>query len=169
MITDYDCWKVEEEPVSAQAVFESPGRERGNRKEDSDQRHTQDPVGAELARAYRARFGVGYRSKAMAGGNDRTPSTDPQPVPLEENSLRRAGKGFAQRTNLRFFMHGRHGDSQSGRAFRHRRVAECRDKKSFALQGSRQIDRCLFVTDYPGCDGAMASHYALKRRRWRRQ
>jgi hypothetical protein len=30
-------------------------------------------------------------------------------------------------------MRGRHGDSQSGRAFRHRRVAECRDKKSFAL------------------------------------
>ena len=48
MITDYDCWKVEEEPVSAQTVVRASRRQCRDRKEDPGAGHSSNPDRARL-------------------------------------------------------------------------------------------------------------------------
>ena len=66
MITDYDCWKVEEEPVSAQTVFEHLVANAETAKRVLRQTSFPDPDRAELARTSRAGFRPGDRPKALA-------------------------------------------------------------------------------------------------------
>ena len=76
MITDYDCWKVEEEPVSAQTVLESFNGECGNGEESDSGRNSTDPDGAELAGTSGVGFSLGYRPQALAPGNGRKIKAD---------------------------------------------------------------------------------------------
>ena len=60
MITDYDCWKVEEEPVSAEIGTQPFDGKCGNREESDPARDPTDPDRAELAGAFRPEYGDGH-------------------------------------------------------------------------------------------------------------
>ena len=66
MITDYDCWKVEEEPVSAEAVFGHLTANAETAKKVLPADDSTNPDGTDLARTSRARFRLGNGPKALA-------------------------------------------------------------------------------------------------------
>ena len=69
MITDYDCWKVEEEPVSAEAVFGHLVANAETAKKFSAS-HSKNTDRTELAGTSGPGFGAGNRSQALAGRNE---------------------------------------------------------------------------------------------------
>jgi hypothetical protein len=56
--------------------------------------------------------------------------------------------------NLRLFVHGCNRDPEPSRTFCNRRISDGRDQKALALKRSCQVDRPLFVPDYPGMNRA---------------
>ena len=69
MITDYDCWKVEEEPVNAQTVIGHLTANAAAAKAILAAAIPQHPAGAGLAGARGAGHGAGDRARAVAGGD----------------------------------------------------------------------------------------------------
>ncbi len=69
MITDYDCWKVEEEPVSAQTIFEHLIANAETAKKILAEAIPQAPDRTELAGTSSARLGPGDRPQALACGD----------------------------------------------------------------------------------------------------
>ena len=69
MITDYDCWKVEEEPVSAQTVFEHLIANAETAKKVLAAGDSANPDRTELARTPRPGFRLGDGPQALAGGD----------------------------------------------------------------------------------------------------
>ncbi len=76
MITDYDCWKVEEEAVSAQTVLGHLTGKCGNGEESLAGCDSANPDRAELAGTYRVGFSAGHRPQALAGSNGRKVEAD---------------------------------------------------------------------------------------------
>ena len=70
MITDYDCWKVEEEPVSAQTIFGHLIANAETAKKVLAAGDSTNPDRTELARTSRAGFRSGDRPEALAGRDE---------------------------------------------------------------------------------------------------
>ena len=69
MITDYDCWKVEEEAVTADAVIAHLMANADAAKQILAQVIPANPDRARLARASRARLRARHRPSALARGD----------------------------------------------------------------------------------------------------
>ena len=82
MVTDYDCWKVEEEPVSAQIVIGHLVANAETAKKLLAAVIPRIPREAELAGASRPRFRPCHRPHALAGGNLREIAGDSRPLHL---------------------------------------------------------------------------------------
>lgn len=63
--------------------------------------------------------------------------------------MRVARECRAERVNSRLFAHGCNRDPEPSQAFRYGRISDGRDQKALALKRSCQVDRALFVPDYP--------------------
>ena len=87
MITDYDCWKVEEEPVSAQTIFEHLVANAETAKE-NPRRCDPAPSGrTQLAGASSARLGPGDRAQTLARGDPGQAERDSRPVFLGNSAV----------------------------------------------------------------------------------
>ncbi len=80
MITDYDCWKVEEEPVSAQTVFGHLLANAETAKKILAQAIPRIPTRADLARTFRFGLSLVDRSKALAARNRDETRPDFEPI-----------------------------------------------------------------------------------------
>ena len=69
MITDYDCWKVEEEPVSAEIVISHLMANAETARKVIVDVIPRIPRGAGLAGAFRPGFRADHRPQALAGSH----------------------------------------------------------------------------------------------------
>ena len=69
MITDYDCWKVEEEPVSAQTIFEHLVANAETAKKILAEAIPRIPVEPDWPEHRALDFGLGDRPQTLACGN----------------------------------------------------------------------------------------------------
>ena len=67
MITDYDCWKVEEEPCLRPDRYRASLGQRRDGQEGPGRRHPEDSPRSQLAGASRPGLGPGDRPQALAG------------------------------------------------------------------------------------------------------
>ena len=83
MITDYDCWKVEEEPVSAQTVFGHLMANAETARKVACRCNPASAVGVELAGTFRAGHGIGHRSEALARSDHQETGAASGALPVE--------------------------------------------------------------------------------------
>ena len=83
MITDYDCWKVEEEPVSAQTVIGHLLANAETAKRVLAVAHPAHSAGAGLAGTSCPRFRPDHRSKTLAAGHPGKTAGDPRSLRLD--------------------------------------------------------------------------------------
>jgi 5'-methylthioadenosine phosphorylase len=77
MITDYDCWKVDEEPVSAQTVF---GHLTANAEEGFNRGDPPDSDGTRLAGAHSVGRRHDHGAQTLAQGDDAQVGADFEPI-----------------------------------------------------------------------------------------